>query len=197
MAVELIGLPWTERLHKLRVWLLLGLVSLAVAGWAIYSWEGGNRCLMAASQELSKEISTQTGVDTSGQWYREFIAAYDTPKEQRTPAQQKLLDLVEGSFAKTDVCKENWSMLRWFSMLEPVSRAHAQALPNGNNSADAFRQMMLVGVFGMMAIAFFVSFGAVLFSKNEKVVSFAMDSVKSLLGFFIGVGMTFFGVVSH
>jgi hypothetical protein len=45
-----------------------------------------------------------------------------------------------------------------------------------------------------MGLFFFLSTGALLFSKNAKVVAFAMDSVKTLLGFFIGVAMSFMGV---
>jgi hypothetical protein len=43
---------------------------------------------------------------------------------------------------------------------------------------------------------FFVCVGALLFSTNVAVITLAADSVKSLLGFFIGVGMSFMGVGS-
>ena len=64
----------------------------------------------------------------------------------------------------------------------------------GNYSESDIRAIVIVSIFGCMGVFFFVSTGALLFSKNAKVVAFAMDSVKTLLGFFIGVAMTFMGV---
>ena len=64
----------------------------------------------------------------------------------------------------------------------------------GAYSESDIRGIVIISIFGCMGMFFFISTGALLFSKNAKVVAFAMDSVKTLLGFFIGVAMTFMGV---
>jgi hypothetical protein len=86
-----------------------------------------------------------------------------------------------------------YDVFRWFSWITPIGIAHAQIKIGGYSESD-IRGIVIVSIFACMGLFFFLSTGALLFSKNAKVVAFAMDSVKTLLGFFIGVAMSFMGV---
>lgn len=84
-----------------------------------------------------------------------------------------------------------YDFFQWFSGLNPIGVANAQ-IKIGNYSENDIRGIVIIAI--CMGIFFFLSTGALLLSKNTKVVAFAMDSVKTLLGFFIGVAMSFMGV---
>jgi hypothetical protein len=81
----------------------------------------------------------------------------------------------------------------WFSWINPIGIAYAQIKIGGYSESD-IRGIVIVSIFVCVGLFLFLSTGALLFSTNAKVVAFAMDSVKHLLGFFIGVAMSFMGV---
>jgi Ca2+/Na+ antiporter len=86
------------------------------------------------------------------------------------------------------------------SFLIPTAYAQSeQASPNQSNpdkrSSDRsseIKQTIMIGIVAVLAILLLVSFGAVLFSKEPNKVAVAGDLLKTLLGFFIGVAITFF-----
>jgi hypothetical protein len=80
-----------------------------------------------------------------------------------------------------------------FSWINPIGIANAQ-IKVGEYSENEIRGIVIISIFSCMGIFFFLSTGALLFSTNAKVVAFSMDSVKTLLGFFIGVAMSFMGL---
>jgi hypothetical protein len=112
---------------------------------------------------------------------------------------EKQLDILSDSRKNIDRASETcqssylYDVFLWFSWLNPISTANAQ-IKIGGYSESEIRGIVIISIFACMGVFFFLSTGALLFSKNAKVVAFAMDSVKTLLGFFIGVAMSFLGV---
>jgi hypothetical protein len=111
---------------------------------------------------------------------------------------EKLVEQLSQINAKTnaiETCRSGYSydVFRWLSLVNPIGIANAQ-MKIGGYSESEIRGIVIISIFVCMGIFFFLSTGALLFSKNAKVVAFAMDSVKTLLGFFIGVAMSFMGV---
>ena len=92
-------------------------------------------------------------------------------------------------------CQSTYSrdIFRWFSWINPIAEAKAQIKFSGY-SENEIRGMVILSIFTCMGVYFFLVTGLLFFSKNTKVVTFAMDSVKTLLGFFIGVAASFMGV---
>ena len=87
--------------------------------------------------------------------------------------------------------------LNFFSF---VANAYAQPT-SADSSYGAFNQgtirgIVIVIVFFALLFAFIASILIIAMSKNEKSVAFAMDTVKTLIGFCVGVGSTFLGI-SH
>jgi len=48
--------------------------------------------------------------------------------------------------------------------------------------------------FVILGVAFVISFVALFLAKNREVVKFALDTTKTLMGFFIGVVSAFLGL---
>jgi hypothetical protein len=52
---------------------------------------------------------------------------------------------------------------------------------------------LLGGVLGVLAIVLIISIVAIFLTKDAEVLRFAFDTVKTLMGFFIGVATTLIG----
>lgn len=178
-ASSIAGLSWFVRLFKWQIAtvLIIGFLSLALAGWAIYSYQGGQECNARVFFEKTP--------------YRELILK---GRDKLTEAEkQQYQDGIEFYNNKLEECRRGWSAWRWLTMIEPIPSAYAQA-KIGGYGPDEVRLGVVMVIFSTLSIFFFVCVAALLFSRNPAVISFASDSVKSLLGFFLGVGMSFMGI---
>jgi len=197
-ASDIARLSWIARLHnrQIAVWIVAGILSLAVAGWAIYSYSGGKNCALAATATVPMPKEWQDDVNVML-----YSRITEKPQNQLTDAEKQFTAKMEAASrdwrnrtaAPRQDCQKHWSVWRWFSMINPIQPAFADAKIGGYN-ADDVRLMVVVTIFSTLSLFFFICVGALLFSKNAAVISFAADSVKSLLGFFIGVGMSFMGL---
>jgi len=85
------------------------------------------------------------------------------------------------------------------STLEPVwrlgfiSSAYAESQPAAATLPSSAKQWLLGGVLGVLAIVFFGSVVTIFMTKEAEVLRFAFDTVKTLMGFFIGVATTLMG----
>jgi hypothetical protein len=79
-----------------------------------------------------------------------------------------------------------------------ITTAYAQASPQQSNNGDKqsrsgeLKQDIMVGMIFVLAVVLLTSLGVVLFGKDASKVTVAGDILKTVLGFFIGVGTTFF-----
>jgi hypothetical protein len=82
-----------------------------------------------------------------------------------------------------------------------IETAHAQSaapspqqpiVPNRRVS-DEMRSLIMVLVFIVLGMTFILSIVAIFKTKNKEVLTWAVDTVKTLLGFFIGVATTLIG----
>lgn len=79
-----------------------------------------------------------------------------------------------------------------------VTTAYAQASsPSSSgdtrNRSGELKQDIMVGMICVLAVVLLMSLGVVLFGHDAAKVVVAGDILKTVLGFFIGVGTTFFG----
>lgn len=194
-AARIANLGWMARLLRWQIAtvLIIGVLSIALGGWAIYSFKRGQECdLHVYGIPMAEELEKN----------------FNLLLESRAKAEDQLTDTERRLQAEMDdwrrqikgpqeECKKQWSAWRWFSMIDPIPRAYAQGRLVDSKDVDFkenVRLMVVIGIFSTLAVFFFVCLGALLFSTNTAVITFAADSVKSLLGFFIGVGMSFMGV---
>jgi hypothetical protein len=80
---------------------------------------------------------------------------------------------------------ESWSF---------VSTAHADTGPTSKFTIEDARPYVFIMILLALAFTFCGSVIAIFFVKDPKKLTFAIDTVKTLLGFFIGVVTTFMGV---
>ncbi|SNT01732.1 hypothetical protein SAMN05216374_2320 [Tardiphaga sp. OK246] len=73
-----------------------------------------------------------------------------------------------------------------------IGRAHAETV-DGRGLPNEARRWVLGLVLGVLALTFLVSIVSIFFTSNAEVLKFAFDTVKTLLGFFIGVATTLIG----
>jgi hypothetical protein len=85
------------------------------------------------------------------------------------------------------------------STLEPewklglITSAYAQSPPPVPTLPSEAKRWLLGGVLGVLAIVFIISIVAIFMTKDAEVLRFAFDTVKTLMGFFIGVATTLIG----
>jgi hypothetical protein len=85
------------------------------------------------------------------------------------------------------------------STLEPewkvgfVASAYGQSQPATATLPSAAKQWLLGGVLAVLASAFIGSVVTIFMTKDAEVLRFAFDTVKTLMGFFIGVATTLIG----
>src|SRR6266404_1175630 len=128
--------------------------------------------------------------------YNQYVRCVwnEVSRVYKTPTQE-ILNFEHTVAAAEAKCRTNYpyDVFKWLTLLNPINEANAQ-IKIGAYSENEIRGIVIISIFSCMGVFFFVSTGALLFSKNAKVVAFSMDSVKTLLGFFIGVAMSFMGV---
>jgi len=192
-ATHIASLSWIARLFRwqIAIVIIIGFVSLGLAVGAIYSFVGGQLCWFEVDSKfpVSKEL---------GQNLKVWINAIGKPKDQLTDTERRLqaemVDWWGQRQGPMEECKKQWSVYRWlFSTVYPISPAYAQAKIGGFGQEDV-RLMVVITIFATLAVFFVICVCALLFSSSPAVITFAADSVKSLLGFFIGVGMSFMGI---
>jgi hypothetical protein len=189
-----------QRLGSLKYILIVGLLALVIGGIEIIRYNDYENCLKNGIAGIKKGsvIIPQSPDDEENKLHSK------ENHEQPTLADlQALMDLMKSQFSEVskilekieEECKSEYryDVFRLFSWLDPINVANAQ-IRIGAYSESEIRGIVIIAIFSCMGIFFFLSTGALLFSKNAKVVAFAMDSVKTLLGFFIGVAMSFMGV---
>jgi hypothetical protein len=183
-STKLSALSATDRLKSKWVIfsIIVGFLSILTAGDYLIHGYFENKCI---EDQISKII---------GNHHSNYFTADSgtTDEERQLNIQKKITKLY-------DDAKYKCSSARWLDVIlsyNIIQPAHAEVdLPNvGGYDQNKVRILVVIAIFCTLAIFFFVSVGALLFSKNASVVAFAMDSVKSLLGFFIGVGMSFMGL---
>jgi hypothetical protein len=85
------------------------------------------------------------------------------------------------------------------SSLEPewkwalMTSAYAQSQPAIPTLPSEAKRWLLGGVLGVLAIVFIICIVAIFMTKDAEVLRFAFDTVKTLMGFFIGVATTLIG----
>lgn len=85
------------------------------------------------------------------------------------------------------------------STLEPewklgfIASAYAESQPAAATLPSAAKQWLLGGVLGVLAVVFVGSVVTIFMTKEAEVLRFAFDTVKTLMGFFIGVATTLMG----
>jgi hypothetical protein len=85
------------------------------------------------------------------------------------------------------------------STLEPewklgfIASAYAESQPAAATLPSGAKQWLLGGVLGVLAIVFIGSVVTIFMTKDAEVLRFAFDTVKTLMGFFIGVATTLMG----
>jgi hypothetical protein len=191
-AASIASLTLIARLFRWQIAavLIVGVLSVALAGWAVYSYYGGQKCQSTVFGKLPfpKELMEVTTPS---------LSTLTKPTDQLTDGERRAKALWDEWLGQTGgplaECKEQWSAWRWFSMIDPIPPAYAQTKIVGYGP-DEVRLMVVIAIFSTLALFFFVCVGALLFSTTPAVITFAADSVKSLLGFFIGVGMSFMGI---
>lgn len=75
-----------------------------------------------------------------------------------------------------------------------ITSAYAQNGPPPHLTADDVRLYGVVVILMVLGIAFLLCIGIILFSDHARRLTFAIDTVKVLMGFFVGVATSFFGV---
>jgi len=197
-ANELIKLGALGRLRKLGYFKYILIVALLLigVGWVeIIRYNGFDTCVF------------WTGAVIRGEAVRNYLAQH--PEEDQTKSAENSWRIMtqklggnEGWFDAVKAnaiakCKSDYpfDIFNWFSAISPIGVAKAQ-MQVGNYSENEIKGIVIISIFFCMGVFFFLATGAILFSKNAKVVSFSMDSVKTLLGFFIGVAVSFMGMHS-
>jgi hypothetical protein len=74
-----------------------------------------------------------------------------------------------------------------------VSTAYADTPSTGAALPIDAKRWLLVGIMGVLAAAFIFSIVAIFRTKDPQVLQFSFDTVKTLMGFFIGVATTLIG----
>jgi len=87
-------------------------------------------------------------------------------------------------------CKK--SSLNW-ERFNPVHPARAATNANESNhiNAESIRLLSISIILGALPLFLFAALGAIIFSKDEAVIRFSMDTIKTLLGFLTGVATSF------
>ena len=81
------------------------------------------------------------------------------------------------------------------SSLEIISPAYAETVnPGGKLTPDDVRLYGVVVILVVLGLAFMLCILMILFSDHARRLTFAIDTVKVLMGFFVGVATSFFGV---
>jgi len=190
--VELTKLGVRARIHRLgplKYILIASFLLLILGATEIWRYNEYRQCI---------ETSTKTDSEDRKGLIELVI---DIVKGDQTLTNERKTQLIKetmkslGTIYAASKCdpRYRYDVFRLFSWFIPISPAYAQ-MKIGGYSESEIRGIVIVSIFSCMGVFFFVSTGALLFSKSAKVVAFAMDSVKTLLGFFIGVAMTFMGV---
>ena len=99
-------------------------------------------------------------------------------------------ELIKEYLDAVDKCKK--ASLNW-ERFKPVHPAQAATNANDSNhvNAESIRLLAISIILGALPLFLFASLGAIMFSKNEAVIKFSMDTIKTLLGFLTGVATSF------
>lgn len=182
--VELTKLGLKARLRNLgslKYILIAGLLALVLGGIEIVRYNVYQKC-----------VSDTTGRDIRN-YFLEQVTKNVTPSPEDFSRHSNAIETKVQIKCRSDY---PYDVFRWWSsLLTPITEANAQMrVGAGAYSESDIRGIVIISIFSAMGIFFFLSVAALFFSKSPNVVAFAMDSVKTLLGFFIGVAATFMGV---
>lgn len=80
------------------------------------------------------------------------------------------------------------------SAIDLFTPAYADNPPSTKLTPDDVRLYGIVTILMTLGVAFILCIGIILFSDHARRLTFAIDTVKVLMGFFVGVATSFFGV---
>lgn len=124
----------------------------------------------------------------------------DDPSKKAALAQLSIAKKLAGNLRSlSSVGWRESSAIDWPSLISVAYADDAQASvqSDGEKLSIATAKLYIVGfVFMVLGITFVGAIVAVFTTANTAVLSFAIDTIKTLLGFFIGVGTTFMGVAT-
>jgi hypothetical protein len=198
----------TERLKSLfstrHLWLIIGSnVAMIVAGIAYAMWVHEQRLQTEVFLDLLEQARREIKVvDTVRSVLPHLEAALDELGKQDTD-KAKVVVSIRGAVDALDSSIRNLGGRRsalpewdFFS----IASAHAQAqpsapapgatpptLPSDRALTPEAKRWLLGGVLGILGIVFIVSVSSIFMTKDADVLRFAFDTVKTLMGFFIGV----------
>ncbi|MGM5002934.1 hypothetical protein AB8A05_29695 [Tardiphaga sp. 538_B7_N1_4] len=75
-----------------------------------------------------------------------------------------------------------------------ITTAHAQTPSPTKMTAEDVRLYGIIVILVVLGAAFLLCIGIILFSNHARRLTFAIDTTKVLMGFFVGVATSFFGV---
>jgi hypothetical protein len=208
--VELTKLGFKARIQKLgfvKYILIGGLLFLVFAGIEMVRYNRHHDCVRTEIQRDADQLALQ---ENEIQFKLANLAFFLDNESKQKPIPPDQIDQLKKNLQDLAVVRQDipkiiataqekcqsgyhYDIFRWFSWMNLVGTANAE-IKIGGYSENDIRGMVTVLSFASMGVFFFMSGGALFFSNNPKVVAFAMDSVKTLLGFFIGVGMSFMGM---
>ena len=97
-------------------------------------------------------------------------------------------------YSGRNITTNNWD-LHLFSFSAPAfAQAASAPTPPNRLTQDDAKLYVMIAVFILLAITFLTSIVAVFLTKEETILKFALDTVKTLLGFFVGVATAFLGL---
>jgi hypothetical protein len=193
--VELSKLGLRERLNRLgylRYIVIIGMIFLVMAGIEVFRYTRYITCF--SHESLTIYFSDQELQNLTKQ-FNTVMA-----KDPKSPYSDFLIEAMEKRMFRNMAtarhnCSSFYDVFRWISWLGPITVANAQTGPPVDDAnMRLVRTIFIAVIFACICVFFFVSVATLLISKNPKVLAFVMDSLKMMLGFFLGVMMTFMGV---
>jgi hypothetical protein len=119
------------------------------------------------------------------------------PASQQKADIQKLVDVLSRRIIFLQAYTRNLSERDKRSDWSIFSRAYADTPASTHFTVEDARPWAFLVILIALAVTFIGSIGLIFFAKDAEVLKFAFDTVKTLLGFFIGVATTFMGVSVH
>jgi len=197
----LVKLTWTERLKylvsaskfSLTVSVFAGIFSLAVAFFSVID---KRTVTIEASDPLAaigRRLSEQAvKIGTANAEIRR--AAQTLPQGETQTRIMEQYRIIEEEAAVLKVDGDGLAQRDKRSSLDIFSPAYAQsAPPPARLSVEDVRLYGIVLILMTLGTAFVLCIGIILFSNHAKRLTFAIDTVKVLMGFFVGVATSFFG----
>jgi len=212
---------WTLTRSGLLAFLIVALVSFGVSAYYWFSFVDREQAF-ALELKLATEMVYQARERINSIQTRVNDRLDNIEKIANTPVVDPQAIVAQARLAKEDllllqrVSAEFLEVVLWriqrrtdnmlrlrdassaFSKFSMTSTAHAQATvsPESRRTTvvpDWARLWVMMAVFVVLGITFLGSVAAIFFVTNTEVLKFAFDTVKTLLGFFIGVATTLIG----